>query len=325
MAAAAASTEAAPGVASADAPAVTVAPTGRPQPAIFLSHGGGPCFFFSARDVPMFKDMDKASPTADFLRSLPEALPRTPSGIVVVSAHWEGPDEGSGMRPAEASRARVGVLSRPSHELLFDYYGFPRESYSIRWPARGDDALAGRVEALLSGAGFATAHDSKRGLDHGVFVPLSVAWPDGAPAPLVQVSLHPSLDAAAHVRLGRALAALRSSNILVIGSGALTHNLGAMRGGPPPPGKNFAWADSFIADVTNALTGKDPLGALESWTTLRGARTAHPREEHLLPLMVAAGAAAGSEPGGGAVKARRVHKAMASGSFALDAWRFEEA
>jgi aromatic ring-opening dioxygenase catalytic subunit (LigB family) len=173
--------------------------------------------------------------------------------------------------------------------MLYDYYGFPPESYTITWPAPGDPALGARVGGLLTSAGFAAAADPSRGYDHGTFVPLKLAYPH-ADVPVLQLSLVRGLDPAQHLRLGAALAPLRDEDVLILGSGMSFHNLRAFG----DPGAR-AVAEQFHAWLEETVT-LEPLARtqrLVGWTDAPGARVSHPREEHLLPLMVVAGAAAG--------------------------------
>lgn len=239
-------------------------------PTIYLTHGGGPCFFM---------DWDPAD-TWDGLRagleSIRTLLPSPPRAIVCITAHWE-----------EAPIA-VEVGERP--ELVFDYYGFPPHTYELTYPAPGDPALAARVLDLLTGAGLA-AQPAGRGWDHGVFVPLKVAYPE-AEIPLVAVSLQAGLDPAAHLAMGAALAPLRDEGVLLIGSGSSFHNLRAWGPVGAASAKEF---DDWLQDVLPA-GGERRARELRDWSATPGARVAHPREEHLLPLHVVAGAA-GDEPG----------------------------
>jgi len=246
-----------------------------PQPTLFLPHGGGPCFFMEW-DPPDAWDRQRA-----LLEGLPARLPARPRALLVVSGHWEAPV--------------FTVQHNPAPDLLFDYHGFPAHTYELTWPAPGDPALAARVEALLSGAGFETDRDSARGFDHGVFVPLKVAFPE-ADLPVVQLSLRADLEAGAHLAAGAALAPLREEGVLIIGSGNTYHNMrvlmASLRGGASGPvqGRGFdAW-------LSEAVTHPDPAERnrrLARWQEGPGARDAAPREEHLLPLHVAAGAAGG--------------------------------
>jgi aromatic ring-opening dioxygenase catalytic subunit (LigB family) len=174
--------------------------------------------------------------------------------------------------------------------MLFDYYGFPEETYRLRFDAPGSPALAARVRELLSAAGFPTAEDAERGYDHGVFVPLKLATPD-ADIPVVQLSLRGDLDPAAHLAAGRALAPLRDEGVLIVGSGMSWHN---MRGFSPAFTAKSQAFDAWLGEAMADPAQRD--AAIRRWDQGPYAREAHPREEHLAPLFVAAGAAQG-EPG----------------------------
>jgi aromatic ring-opening dioxygenase catalytic subunit (LigB family) len=170
--------------------------------------------------------------------------------------------------------------------LLFDYYGFPAESYELTWPAPGEPQLAARVQELLGAAGIPSSSDAERGFDHGTFVPLKLAYPD-AQIPTVQLSLKAGLNPQEHLAIGRALEPLRNEGVFIIGSGMSYHNMRAMG----PQGRPFAAAfDAWLRDAaTRPAAERD--ARLAEWTSAPAARGAHPREEHLLPLMVIAGAA----------------------------------
>lgn len=212
---------------------------------------------------------------AEFLRGVPDLLPAGVEQIVVVSGHHESD--------------RVEITSTPAPDLLFDYYGFPEHTYRLRYPAPGSPELATRIGALLDGAGIANRCDEHRGLDHGVFVPFMLAFPD-ATKPIVQVSMRHDLDPRFHLAVGQALTPLRDEGVLVVGSGMSYHNMRAF-------GSSRAIADSerFDAWLTAACTGPPTTrdAALSAWEAAPAARAAHPREEHLIPLMVTAGAAVG--------------------------------
>lgn len=244
-----------------------------------MTHGGGPCFWME--DEGMMKGMGRGSPLHRTLQSLPAALPARPTAIVVFSAHWDERD--------------VAVYSREDNDMLFDYYGFPPHTYELEWRPRGSPPLAERCVALLRRAGFAGARTvSDRGLDHGVFVPLKVMWDSPLEGvPVLQVSLLSSMDAAAHYRLGRALAELRDDGVLLVGSGAATHNLRAMGLSETPK-----WAKDFITWLTDVLTNpklsaKEREERVAALRDAPGARESHPRAEHLLPAFIALGAAGG--------------------------------
>ncbi|MGA3344549.1 MAG: class III extradiol ring-cleavage dioxygenase [Terracidiphilus sp.] len=261
------------------------------QPAIFLPHGGGPCFFMDWTWGPA----DTWKATQRFLEGLAATLPETPKAMVVISGHWEEP---------------VFTASDAAYpELIFDYSGFPAHTYRLTWPAPGEPELAGRVADLLSQAGLPSAVNPNRGFDHGVFVPLKVAFPE-ARIPVVTLSLASSLDPALHLAAGRALAPLRDEGVLIVGSGMSFHNLrGYLR--PETPER----ARAFDAWLTRAVesTAATREALLTRWREAPFAAYAHPREEHLIPLMVvdgAGGEAAGSrifgdEPMGAAISAYR--------------------
>ncbi len=182
------------------------------QPALFIPHGGGPCFFMDPAD-PQHPHSDAMwQPMQDYLAGLIADLPERPRAILLVSGHWETPG------------FTVHDGARPS--LLFDYFGFPPHTYQLRWDAPGAPALADRAAELLEQAGFPTARESERGWDHGVFIPMKVALPD-ADIPVAQLSLRRDLDPAAHIAAGRALAPLRDEGVLIVGSGDWVHNLRA--------------------------------------------------------------------------------------------------
>jgi aromatic ring-opening dioxygenase catalytic subunit (LigB family) len=207
-----------------------------------------------------------------YLRGLPASLPEPPRAILVVSGHWEAP-----------AFAFTGASSHPG--LIFDYYGFPPETYQLSWPAPGAAWLAERGAELVRAAGLPAAIDPERGFDHGVFVPLKVAFP-GADVPVVQMALHASLDPALHLAAGEALAPLREEGVLVLGSGMSFHNLRAM--GDPRVGEPSQQFDRWLADAAaSARRSRGPARAMGAGSVRAPVPS---REEHLLPLMVAAGA-----------------------------------
>lgn len=244
------------------------------QPAIFLPHGGGPCFFMDWTWGPA----ETWKATRHFLESLASTLPAQPKALLVISGHWEEPAFTAG--------------SAAAPQLIYDYSGFPAHTYQLTWPAPGDPALAARVADLLRDAGLPAATDPTRGYDHGVFIPLKVAFPQ-AQIPVVTLSLNHSLDPALHIAAGRALAPLRDEGVLVIGSGMSFHNL---RGYFQPQTADRARA--FDAWLTTAVESPalERNTLLAKWREAPFAAFAHPREEHLIPLMIGAGAG-GDAPG----------------------------
>lgn len=261
------------------------------QPALFLPHGGGPCFFMDWTWGPA----DTWHATQRFLENLAASLPETPRAILVVSGHWE--------QPAFTASA----AAEPA--LIFDYSGFPAHTYQLTWPAPGSPQLAARAADLLRQAGLPSAVSPTRGFDHGVFVPLKVAFPR-AEIPVVPLSLVSSLDPALHLAAGRALAPLRDEGVLIIASGMSFHNLRAYL---HPETRDRARA--FDAWLTAAVQAPalERAAMLSRWHQAPFAAFAHPRQEHLAPLFVAAGAASDApgtriftdEPMGAAISAYR--------------------
>jgi aromatic ring-opening dioxygenase catalytic subunit (LigB family) len=242
------------------------------QPAIYLPHGGGPCFFMD----PPADEPTRWVALEAYLRSLPALLPARPKALLVISAHWE--------------MTLPTVLTKAKPGLLFDYYNFPPYTYRLTYPAPGAPALAATLRRLLADAGIESAEDAERDFDHGIFVPLKVAFPE-AEIPILQLSLQAGLDPAAHIAIGKALAPLRDENIVVIGSGLSFHNLRAL-GDPAVQAPSRAF-DTWLTHTLCALSPEAREAGLIDWEAAPGARACHPREEHLLPLMVAVGAAAG--------------------------------
>ena len=263
------------------------------QPAIFLPHGGGPCFFMDWTWGPA----DTWHNTQSFLGSLAATLPAATKALLVVSGHWEEPAFTAG--------------SAAAPELIFDYSGFPEYTYRLTWPAPGSPQLAARVAGLLERAGLPSALDAARGYDHGVFVPLKVAFPE-ARIPVVTLSMAASLDPALHLAAGRALAPLRDEGVLIVASGMSFHNL---RGYFKPETRERAQA--FDGWLTQAVESPAPErdALLTGWRNAPFAAYAHPREEHLIPLFVAAGA-------GGDAPGTRIFADEPMGA-ALSAYRFD--
>jgi len=241
--------------------ATDTASTSSRQPVVYLSHGAPPL-------------ADDATWTAE-LAAWSDDLAR-PSSILVVSAHWE-------LAPMAVSATTGDV------PLLYDFWGFPPRYYEVTYDAPGAPELARSVAGLLAGAGETLHQDPSRGLDHGAYVPLKEMFPE-AEVPVVQLSM-PTLDPQRLFELGRRLAPLRDENVLILGSGFTTHNLGWFNpsapsdAAPPTPSAEFdAWAAETVGrgDVDSVLDFLDRAPA---------AREAHPRTEHWAPLYVALGAA----------------------------------
>jgi len=259
------------------------------MPSLFIPHGGGPSFFMTGERKNQYQA------TEDFLSSIQHMLPAKPEAILIITAHWETriPSFTGGAKP----------------ELIYDYYGFPPETYELKYPAPGQPALAQRAAELIKQAGLPAEVDADYGWDHGVFIPLKVMYPE-ANVPVVAMSLHESLNPELHSHLGRALAPLRDEGVLIVGSGMSYHNLRQF--------SNYAQESHVFHDwLDQAVQGswQERCDQLANWHLAPGGRASHPREEHLLPLMVASGA--GSDLPG------RVIWRGSVGPTCIGAWAFE--
>lgn len=236
---------------------------------LYISHGGGP--------MPLLGDPDHQE-MIDRLVEISGKL-KKPSAILVISAHWE------------ESVATITAGANP--ELIYDYYGFPPESYEIKYPAPGEPALAQQIHAALEQAGLPVKLDAKRGFDHGLFVPLKLMYPQ-ADIPCVQLSLVKSLDPGTHLKIGQALQTLDYDNLLVIGSGFSFHN---MRAFFAPDTAEIRAANQEFEDWLEETAASESLSEAQryerllNWVKAPHARFCHPREEHLLPFHVCYGMA----------------------------------
>ena len=209
---------------------------------------------------------------AQSLARVPVEVGRDPKAILMVSAHWEEP------------QFTVQRTARPG--MIYDYGGFPAHTYTVQYPSAGNPELADRVAQILGNAGIDVALDAQRGYDHGMFAPMQAMYPD-ARVPVLQLSLKSGLDPQAHLAVGRALAPLRDEEVLIVGSGLSYHNLRAFGPMGRETSRQF---DDWLSGVVQAPAA-ERAAALTQWALAPAARAAHPREEHLLPLMVAVGAA----------------------------------
>ncbi len=237
-------------------------------PTYFISHGGGPWTHMK----------QQLGNTYDVLEASLKAIPREigdlrPQAVLVISGHWE--DSG------------FTVMSSPNPPMIYDYSGFPAHTYEIRYSAPGSPAIARRVHQLLDAAGLPVRLDAQRGYDHGTFVPLYAMYP-GANVPVLQLSVQQGYDPAAHVAVGRALAPLREEGVLIIGSGLSYHNLRQMGPAAHEASKAF---DDWLQETLVESDPQERVTRLLAWQCAPAAREAHPREDHLIPLMVAVGAA----------------------------------
>lgn len=255
-------------------------------PALFISHGSP----MTAID---------GSPAHQFLKELGHQLPR-PRAILVASAHWE------------TASPLASLATVP--ETIYDFGGFPRALYEIRYPAQGAPEVAREALRLLAAAGFPAAADPGRGFDHGVWVPLHLMYPE-ADIPVASVSIQPHLDPAHHWRMGAALAPLREDGVLVIGSGALTHNLREFFQARREPGP-APWAVAFQDWLADALAAGRTEALLDYRRQAPFATRNHPTDEHLLPLFVALGA------GGPQARFEHLHSSLDHGVLAMDTYAF---
>jgi aromatic ring-opening dioxygenase catalytic subunit (LigB family) len=261
-------------------------------PTYFISHGGGPWPWMKEQTRGNYDKLEAS------LQQMARDLGDRPKAVLVISGHWEEPD------------FTVMATSRPS--MIYDYSGFPEHTYRIRYPAPGSPATAQRVSELMVAAGLTVRMDSERGFDHGTFSPLAVIYPD-ADVPVLQLSLRSGYDPAQHLALGRALMPLRQEGVLILGSGLSYHNLRNFG----PQAREASTAFDRWLDETLVHAGPDERNArLVAWASAPAARSAHPREDHLLPLMVAVGAA-GSDPG-----SRVYHEDAFMGGVAVSSFRF---
>lgn len=251
---------------------------------VFVSHGAPTLLM---EDVP----------ARAFLAGLSETI-GTPRAIVAVSAHWETE------APTVGAPERFGTIH--------DFYGFPAPLYRLTYNPPGAPVLAQSVAARLQAAGFAVSQDRTRGLDHGAWVPLKAAFPE-ATIPVVSLSIQGERDPAHHVAVGRALAELEKDGVLVLASGSATHNLRLLQwqGGPAED-----WAVEFEAWLNDKIAAGDVTALTEYRTRAPHAVRAHPRDEHLLPLFVALGAA------GEGAHGRRLHGSFTHGSLSMAAYGF---
>jgi 4,5-DOPA dioxygenase extradiol len=258
----------------------------QPLPTVFVSHGS-----------PMLA-LERTSPAHRFLQTLPEKLPERPRAVLCVTAHWE------------TAEPVAGTAATPA--TIHDFHGFPRPLYDIQYPAPGAPDVAEEAVYHLIKEGFTATTDEERGLDHGSWMPLALAWPD-ADIPVAQLAVQPARGALHHLRMGRALEPLRHKGVLILGSGGAVHNLRHWRqyGDVVAP-----WARTFDDSLVAAAEAGDGNGLCSLVRTEDG-RLAHPRDEHYLPLLVAFGAA------GEEAKGTVLHRGFEHGSLSMAAFAFD--
>jgi len=236
-------------------------------PTYFVSHGGGPW--------PWMKDQwgDTFAKLEASLQDMPRQLGVKPKAVLMVSGHWE---------------ERDFTLSSGAHPgMLYDYYGFPEHTYHVQYPAPGSPELAQQVKELLEAGSMTARLDGERGFDHGTFTVMAPLYPQ-ADIPVVQLSMKTGLDPQTHIDAGKLLAPLRDEGVVIIGSGLSYHNLRQHYAHAAAPSRQF---DDWLQETLLHSAPVVRYQRLLEWSRAPAARVAHPREDHLLPLMVAVGAA----------------------------------
>lgn len=234
---------------------------------IYFSHGGGP--------LPILGDSSHKF-MVNFLKKLSDNISK-PSAIVLISAHWE--------------ESQPTIIGSEKPTLLYDYYGFPDEAYNITYTFKGDSRLAIRLKEIFRNNNSELCINSTRGVDHGVFIPMKLLYPKGD-IPIIELSMIKGLDPKVHLDLGRILADLRGDNVMIIGSGFSFHNMSLFSFDTEviADKKNDEFQDWLIDICTGDYSPEEREEKLINWESAPNARYCHPREEHLLPLHICAGA-----------------------------------
>jgi aromatic ring-opening dioxygenase catalytic subunit (LigB family) len=259
-------------------------------PTYFISHGGGPWPWMEERSQHL-------APLADSLAAMPSEYP-APKAILMISGHWEGPE--------------YAVMHSARPPMVYDYYNFPPETYEIVYPAPGAPDVAEQAADLIRDAGLPTRLDDEIGFDHGTFVPAYVMYPQ-ADVPLFQVSMRSHYDPAEHFELGRALAPLRDQGVLIIGSGLSYHNLRMLGPDSRVPSEAF---DAWLTE-TLPLPAAQRTPRILDWESAPYARTCHAKEDHLVPLFAALGAAEND------TATRTYHQKEVFGGLTASSFRFD--
>ena len=235
-------------------------------PTFFISHGGGPWPWLEGGFRRQFDALEAS------LSAIAQSLGDKPRVVLVVSGHWE--------------EERFTVMSGAHPGMVYDFAGFPAHTYAIKYAAPGSPEVAQSVGRLLEGAGIAVAFDPARGFDHGTYAPLVAMYPQ-ADVPVLQLSLKSGYSPRDHLAAGRALRPLRDEGVLIVGSGLSYHNLRNFGPGAHAPSETFdAWLDKALRAPPDERTR-----LVTRWDEAPASRLAHPREDHLIPLHVALGAA----------------------------------
>lgn len=240
-------------------------------PVFFIPHGGGPWHVIN----DAFGDPEGYENLKRFLKNLGEEYSNKIKAILVISGHWE---------------EKVPTINfSENSNLLYDYYGFPEYTYHLTWLARGNVKFAEKVEQLLNKNGFETAREYNRGYDHGVFVPLMIAFPKPE-VPIIQMSLIQGLDPQKHINMGKAIEPLREDGVLIIGSGMSYHNLQSFFSNDPKVKEISEDFDNWLNETITSHNNQERETKLKNWQKAPGASFSHPRSEHLVPLFVCVGA-----------------------------------
>jgi aromatic ring-opening dioxygenase catalytic subunit (LigB family) len=264
-------------------------------PTYYVSHGGGPWPWMREQNGSRYDQLEAS------LQAMAREVGEQVRTVLVVTAHWETPE------------FMVSSAAQPG--MLYDYHGFPPHTYQIHYRAPGSPALAQRVQALLHAGGVEAGLDPERGFDHGTFSVMQATYPE-ARLPVVQLSLRADFDPAAHLAAGRLLAPLRDEGVLIIGSGLSYHNLRMFNASGALPSQQF---DAWLQTTLTASTPAERDALLTQWERAPSARIAHAREDHLIPLMVAVGAA--HDEAGACV----YHEDAFSGTLTTSSFRFGDA
>jgi aromatic ring-opening dioxygenase catalytic subunit (LigB family) len=235
---------------------------------LFLPHGGGP--------MPLLNDPSHAKLT-EFMKTIPNKL-RKPSAIIVISAHWE---------------ERIPTVTGADYpDMIYDYSGFPPETYNIKYSAPGNPKLADEIINLFSKHNILAEKNNSRGYDHGVFVPLLLMYPE-ANIPVIQISQKRNLNPQEHINMGKALAELMERDILVIGSGLSFHNMREFFYSSDDSNQKAEEFNNWLIDtlINENLSETERENRLVKWEDAPSARFSHPREEHLLPVHILFGIA----------------------------------
>lgn len=261
-------------------------------PTYFISHGGGPWPYMN--DVlPMYEKLAKS------LRNMHvEIGTEKPRAVLVISGHWE--------------EAQFTLMSAALPTMLYDYYGFPAHTYQIKYQSVGAPELAKQIQKLLGAKGVAAKLDDQRGYDHGTFVPLAVMYPQ-ADIPVLQLSMKKGYSPKEHYELGKILDPLRNEGVLIVGSGLSYHNLREFGPAARLPSAQF---DAWLSETLLSNDGQQRAQKLFLWEQAPSARQAHPQEDHLVPLFVAAGAAENEKV------ARVYHEDNFFGGITVSSFRF---